>query len=80
MALKKIFKITPKINIKKANLNFRARFFMEILLNNASDSSLNKTIDKKMRLLIKKIEIVRIIKKNIFDIGFNSCMNDFPGT
>ena len=80
MALKKMFKITPKIRINKANLNFRARFFMEILLNNASDNSPNNTIDKKIRLLIEKIEIVRIIKKNIFEIGFNSCMNECPGT
>ena len=80
MALKKIFKITPNISIKKANLNFRARFFMEILLNNASVSTLNKIIDKKVRLLTKKIENVKQIKKNIFEIGFNLCMNECPGT
>ena len=80
MALKKMFKMTPNIRMKKANLNFRARLFRDILLNNASVRVPNKIIDKKIRLVIKKIEIVKKIKNTIFEIGFNLCMKECPGT
>ena len=80
MALKKMFNITLKIRTKMTNLNFRARIFREILLNKAMTSSLKRRIDKKIRLLIRKVEVVRKIKKTSFEIGFNSCMNECPGT
>jgi len=74
-----MFKTTLNTRRKTTNLNFRNRTFIEILLNNAITNSTNKINDKKIRLLIKKVEIVRRIKKIIFEIGFNSCMNEFPG-
>lgn len=61
------------------NLNFRAKVFIEILLNNATIISTNKIKERKIRLLIKKVETVKKIKNTIFDIGFNWCMKEFPG-
>jgi hypothetical protein len=74
-----MFKTTLKTRRKTTNLNFRNSIFIEIVLNNANTNSTIKIIDKKIRLLIKKVEIVRRIKKTIFEIGFNSCRNEVPG-
>jgi hypothetical protein len=61
------------------NLSFLNRFLKEILLLTAKKIIIVKTPVNKIRLLIIKINTVSRIKNTAFEIGFNLCINEFPG-
>jgi hypothetical protein len=61
------------------NLSFLNKFLRDILLISAKRIIRIKIIENIIKLLTIKMDIVSKIKKKILDIGFNLCINEFPG-
>lgn len=75
-----MFKITLIKRRRVINLNLRVKFLTEILLNRANKMENSVMLEISIKLSIANEMIVRSIKNIIFDIGFNSCIKDVPGT
>ena len=61
------------------NLSFLNKFLRDILLIRVNIIITINNIDNIIKLLTMKMDIVSKIKKKILDIGFNLCINEFPG-
>lgn len=61
------------------NLSFLNKFLREILLISVNTTIRINIIENIIKLLTIKMDIVSKIKKKILDIGFNLCINEFPG-
>ena len=75
-----MFKITLIKRRRVINLNLRVKFLTEILLIRANKMEKIVRLEISIKLFIVKEMIVRSIKNIIFDIGFNLCIKDVPGT